>query len=316
MSSSCAMGATTSGGSPSCASSLAVRRYMCPLGVMCVRYMCPLFIYMELSVYMELSRLSGRLNGDSGRLCGTTLATVSETTTTTPAPPDSATTQTTGAAPLTRTQGKDSQISEDDTQTDDEADTRTRARPMSNTSGGSQLRNRDIGRSEPKPRHARMSARKRAARTLDSSDSDDDARKSYRTTAEKPSEAGPSRKRGPEELRGEIMLPTASHGRDIEDTNSKPAKTRRKAQETSLTLPPTRGPPTGDAEADEGGGARRRKTKKNKRERHMDPQSSKRPRKVQEDKNKKRKRNDNQRSMDEFTVTQAKNQCWSSTTPT
>ena len=73
MSSSCAMGATTSGGSPSCASSLAVRRYMCPLGVMCVRYMCPLFIYMELSVYMELSRLSGRLYGDSGRLCGTTL---------------------------------------------------------------------------------------------------------------------------------------------------------------------------------------------------------------------------------------------------
>ena len=67
------MGATTSGGSPSCASSLAVRRYMCPLGVMCVRYMCPLFIYMELSVYMELSRLSGRLYGDSGRLCGTTL---------------------------------------------------------------------------------------------------------------------------------------------------------------------------------------------------------------------------------------------------
>ena len=76
MSSSCAMGATTSGGSPSCASSLAVRRYMCPLGVMCVRYMCPLFIYMELSVYMELSRLSGRLNGDSGRLCGTTLSEV------------------------------------------------------------------------------------------------------------------------------------------------------------------------------------------------------------------------------------------------
>ena len=73
MSSSCAMGATTSGGSPSCASSLAVRRYMCPLGVMYVRYMCPFFIYMELSVYMELSRLSGRLYGDSGRLCGTTL---------------------------------------------------------------------------------------------------------------------------------------------------------------------------------------------------------------------------------------------------
>ena len=78
MSSSCAMGATTSGGSPSCASSLAVRRYMCPLGVMCVRYMCPLFIYMELSVYMELSRLSGRLYGDSGRLCGTTLATLND----------------------------------------------------------------------------------------------------------------------------------------------------------------------------------------------------------------------------------------------
>ena len=102
------------------------------------------------------------------------------------------------------------------------------------------------------------------------------------------------------------MLPAASHGRDSEGTNSKPAKTRRKAQETPLTLPPTRGPPTGDAEADEGGGARRRKTKKNKRERHMEPQGSKRPRKEKEDKNKKRKRNENQRSMDEFTVTQAR----------
>ena len=128
----------------------------------------------------------------------------------------------------------------------------------------------------------------------------------HQTTTEEPSEAGPSRKRGQEELHGEMMLPATSHRRDSEGTNSKPAKTRRKAQETPLTLPPTRGPPTGDAEADEGGGARRRKTKKNKRERHMEPQSSKRPRKVQEDKNKKRKRNDNQGSMDEFTVTQAR----------
>ena len=33
---------------------------------------------MELSVYMELSRLSGRLYGDSGRLYGTTLAAVAK----------------------------------------------------------------------------------------------------------------------------------------------------------------------------------------------------------------------------------------------